>query len=106
VDRIKRLSNEIMNEYQNKFGTDFSSNKQILNEITIIRSKSLKNKIAGYITKILQRQKKYEQRKKQLIEDENNIDTKDSKRKKSISESTNNASLKEETETNESDKSS
>lgn len=95
-----------MNEYQNKFGTDFSSNKQILNEITIIRSKSLKNKIAGYITKILQRQKKYEQRKKQLIEDENNIDTKDSKRKKSISESTNNASLKEETETNESDKSS
>lgn len=106
MDRIKRLSNEIMNEYQNKFGTDFSSNKQILNEITIIRSKSLKNKIAGYITKILQRQKKYEQRKKQLIEDENNIDTKDSKRKKSISESTNNASLKEETETNESDKSS
>ena len=100
MDRIKRLSNEIMNEYQNKFGTDFSSNKQILNEITIIRSKSLKNKIAGYITKILQRQKKYEQRKKQLIEDENNIDTKDSKRKKSISESTNNASLKEETETN------
>ena len=84
MDRIKRLSNEIMNEYQNKFGTDFSSNKQILNEITIIRSKSLKNKIAGYITKILQRQKKYEQRKKQLIEDENNIDTKDSKRKKSI----------------------
>ena len=106
MDRIKRLSNEIMNEYQNKFGTDFSSNKQILNEITIIRSKSLKNKIAGYITKILQRQKKYEQRKKQLIEDENNIDPKDSKRKKSISESTNNASLKEETETNESDKSS
>ena len=106
MDRIKRLSNEIMNEYQNKFGTDFSSNKQILNEITIIRSKCLKNKIAGYITKILQRQKKYEQRKKQLIEDENNIDTKDSKRKKSISESTNNASLKEETETNESDKSS
>jgi len=95
-----------MNEYQNKFGTDFSSNKQILNEITIIRSKSLKNKIAGYITKILRRQKKFEQRKKQLIEDENNIDTKDSKRKKSISESTNNASLKEETETNESDKSS
>ena len=106
MDRIKRLSNEIMNEYQNKFGTDFSSNKQILNEITIIRSKSLKNKIACYITKILERQKKYEQRKKQLIEDENNIDTKDSKRKKSISESTNNASLKEETETNESDKSS
>ena len=66
MDRIKRLSNEIMNEYQNKFGTDFSSNKQILNEITIIRSKSLKNKIAGYIKKILQRQKKYEQRKKQL----------------------------------------
>ena len=70
VDRIKRLSTEILNEYQDKFGTDFSSNKQLLNEVSIIRSKGLKNEIAGYITKILQRKQKFEERKQQLIDSE------------------------------------
>ena len=63
MDRIKRLSTEILNEYQDKFGTDFLTNKQYLNEVSIIRSKGLKNKIAGYITKILQRKQKFEDRK-------------------------------------------
>ena len=63
MDRIKRISNELMNEYSERFGTDFSTNKQSLNEISIVRSKGLKNKIAGYITKILQRQAKFEERK-------------------------------------------
>ena len=53
MDRIKRLSNEVLNEYSERFGTDFATNKQSLNEISIVRSKGLKNKIAGYITKIL-----------------------------------------------------
>ena len=63
MDRIKRLSNEVLNEYSERFGTDFSTNKQTLNEITVIRSKGLKNEIAGYITKMLQRQAKFEERK-------------------------------------------
>ena len=70
MDRIKRLSNELLNEYSERFGTDFSTNKQALNEISIIRSKGLKNEIAGYITKMLQRQAKFEQRKQILIENE------------------------------------
>ena len=70
MDRIKRLSTEILNEYQDKLGTDFSSNKQFLNEVSIIRSKALKNKIAGYITKILQRKQKFEDQKQELIEKE------------------------------------
>ena len=96
-----------MNEYQDKFGTDFSSNKQILNEVAIIRSKGLKNEIAGYITKILQRQKKFEERKKQFVEDENKeTNSKNSKKKTSIDESADNSNLKEESETNDFDKSS
>ena len=70
MNRIKRLSTEILNEYKDKFGTDFSHNKQFLNEISIIRSKGLKNKIAGYITKILQRKQKFEDRKQELIEND------------------------------------
>jgi len=81
VDRIKRLSNEVLNEYSERFGTDFSTNKQTLNEITVIRSKGLKNEIAGYITKMLQRQAKFEERKQMIIENEK----KSQERKKSRS---------------------
>ena len=70
MDRIKRISKELMNEYSERFGTDFSTNKQSLNEISIVRSKGLKNKIAGYITKILQRQAKFEERKQMIIDNE------------------------------------
>ena len=70
MDRIKRISNEVLNEYSERFGTDFSINKQLLNEISIVRSKGLKNKIAGYITKILQRQAKFEERKQMIIDNE------------------------------------
>ena len=70
MDRIKRISNEVMNEYSERFGTDFATNKQSLNEISIVRSKGLKNKIAGYITKILQRKAKFEERIQMLIDNE------------------------------------
>ena len=81
MDRIKRLSNEVLNEYSERFGTDFSKNKQTLNEITVIRSKGLKNEIAGYITKMLQRQAKFEERKQMIIDNEK----KSQERKKSRS---------------------
>ena len=73
-----------MNEYSERFGTDFLTNKQSLNEISIVRSKGLKNKIAGYITKMLQRQAKFEERKQTLIDNEKkSLERKQSKSKKS-----------------------
>jgi len=85
VDRIKRISNEVMNEYSERFGTDFLTNKQSLNEISIVRSKGLKNKIAGYITKMLQRQAKFEERKQLIIENEKKSqETKNFRSKKQI----------------------
>ena len=83
MDRIKRISNEVMNEYSERFGTDFSTNKQSLNEISIVRSKGLKNKIAGYITKILQRKAKFEERKQMLVDNEKkSLERKQSRSKK------------------------
>jgi len=70
VDRIKRLSTEILSQYRDNFGTDFSANKNFLNEVTIVRSKSLKNEIAGYITKILLREERFQAHKQKLIDDE------------------------------------
>ena len=56
MDRIKRLSMDILEKNDSVFGVDFDENKKLLNEITIIRSKSLKNQIAGYITRLIKKQ--------------------------------------------------
>jgi len=56
VDRIKKLSIEILEENKAKFGTDFVENKKILNEISIVRSKGLKNQLAGFITRFIKRE--------------------------------------------------
>ncbi len=56
MDRIKRISYEVLDEHKSKFGEDFTDNKKALDEISIIRSKSLKNKIAGYITKFIKKE--------------------------------------------------
>ncbi len=56
MDRIKRISREILHDYKDDFGVDFVENKKMLNKISIIRSKELKNELAGYITKIIKRE--------------------------------------------------
>ena len=56
MDRIKRLSYEVLDEHKPKFGEDFADNKKILNEIAIIRSKTLKNKVSGYITRFIKKE--------------------------------------------------
>ena len=43
----------VLDDYKDQFGSSFDDNKKILNGISTIRSKSLKNKIAGYITKLI-----------------------------------------------------
>ena len=56
MDRIKSLSNQVLELHKSKFGEDFGANKTALDEVTVIRSKGLKNEIAGYITKLIKRQ--------------------------------------------------
>jgi small subunit ribosomal protein S17e len=51
VDRIKILSMQVLNQHKDEFTTDFAKNKQILEKFAIVRSKGLKNEMAGYITK-------------------------------------------------------
>lgn len=78
MDRIKRLSYEILEKNKSKFGEDFSENKKVLSEISVIRSKLLKNEIAGYITKFIKKenysQKQKESRSHATIEDKVNLD--------------------------------
>ena len=47
---------EILDRNKDKFGTDFLVNKKILDEISIVRSKGLKNELAGFITRVIKRE--------------------------------------------------
>lgn len=56
MDRIKRLALDLLKNHKERFGTDFAENKKVLEQVSIIRSKSLKNELAGYITKCIKRE--------------------------------------------------
>lgn len=50
MDRVRRISMVILERYPEKFGTDFNQNKDTLKQLVVVRSKVLRNRIAGYIT--------------------------------------------------------
>ena len=54
-----------MEDHKSEFGEDFAENKKVLNQISIVRSKSLKNEITGYITRLI----KKENREQKIKED-------------------------------------
>lgn len=56
MDRIKRISAEILERYPENFGTDFDQNKATLKKIAVVRSKLLRNRIAGFITAYLRKE--------------------------------------------------
>lgn len=55
MNRVKRMANELLERYPDKFSIDFNENKETIKGYAHIRSKELRNKIAGYITSIVNR---------------------------------------------------
>lgn len=56
---IKTLARDLLEKYPNQFQTDnFQHNKEKVQELTNVRSNLLRNRIAGYITRILASHKK------------------------------------------------
>ena len=43
----------VLKDNKAKFGIDFNENKNVLDSLSTITSKSLRNKVAGYITRLL-----------------------------------------------------
>jgi small subunit ribosomal protein S17e len=58
MDRVRKISNELMNKFPNKFGIDFELNKKTVMELAKITSKQLRNQIAGFITSYLRKEAK------------------------------------------------
>ncbi len=55
MDRVKRMSNELLERFPDKFTVDFNENKEAIKNYAQVRSKELRNKIAGYITSVVNR---------------------------------------------------
>ena len=64
---------EVLKDQRDMFGVDFAKNKEALNKISIIRSKILKNELAGYITKLIRNELRNEKEKTESAENEEQI---------------------------------
>ena len=58
MDRVRKISMEILNRYSERFGTDIEQNKKTVTEIAKVTSKELRNQIAGFITSSLRKEAK------------------------------------------------
>lgn len=47
---IKKIGNTLLKLHQDVFATDFEENKNLVSELTDIRSKRIRNRVAGYVT--------------------------------------------------------
>ncbi|MFB6160026.1 MAG: 30S ribosomal protein S17e [Haloferacaceae archaeon] len=48
---VKQLGNLLLERYPEAFNTEFETNKENVTELTNVESKSVRNRIAGYITR-------------------------------------------------------
>ena len=66
----------VLKDNKAKFGIDFNENKNILDSLSTITSKALRNRVAGYITRLLKNEsielEKAENMKKQEQTEEQN----------------------------------
>jgi len=49
---VKNIGKELFERYGDKFTEDFRQNKEIIKQLVEIKSKKLKNVVAGYVTSL------------------------------------------------------
>jgi len=54
---IKRIARELIEKYPNEFTAEFEHNKHKVFELCEIQTKTLRNRIAGYITRLEKRKR-------------------------------------------------
>jgi len=50
---VKRLARELVERFPDKFTTDFEVNKKLVESLTNISSAKLRNRVAGYTTRLV-----------------------------------------------------
>jgi small subunit ribosomal protein S17e len=49
---VKRVSRELLRRFPDRFAGDWESDKQAVNDLVTTQSKRLRNRIAGYVTRL------------------------------------------------------
>jgi len=57
---IKRIAMELMQKFPEDFTEDFEKNKMLVERLTTIATKNVRNRVAGYITRVMEDRKKVE----------------------------------------------
>ena len=52
-EQVKRIARELVQLYADKFTTNFADNKKAIQSLTNISSTKLRNRVAGYVTRLL-----------------------------------------------------
>ena len=52
IETVKRISRELLRLYPDRFTGQFEADKQAVNELVVTQSKRLRNRIAGYVTRL------------------------------------------------------
>ena len=52
---VKRSARHIVEKYYSRLTLDFHTNKRVTDEVAIVPSKRMRNKIAGYVTHLMKR---------------------------------------------------
>lgn len=61
---------EVLDQHKDKFTISFADNKKLLDQLAVVRSKGLKNEMAGYITKLIKREQDTIESKESDVEEE------------------------------------
>jgi small subunit ribosomal protein S17e len=56
--KVKAITVDLLEQYREQFGTDFDVNKLKVSEFTGVKSKKLRNIIAGYTTRLMKTESK------------------------------------------------
>ena len=52
---VKKTSRQVIEKYYSRMTLDFHTNKKVLEEVSILPSKRLRNKVAGFTTHLMRR---------------------------------------------------
>ena len=52
-EHVKNVARELIELYPDKFTTDFQTNKKVVESLAQVASTKLRNRIAGYITRLV-----------------------------------------------------
>ena len=52
IAAVKKVARELVARYPDKFTTDYESNKKVLADLVDAKTKRLRNRVVGYVTRL------------------------------------------------------